>query len=173
MDTVLPKPITKDRLYLGIDPGANGGIAAIYPSGMFDLRASMPETELGIWFLISGLKDSNVTAVIEWIHPAIKGIGKSPMSKLYGSYMALRTALTAAQIPFETVQAYKWQQAMGISNRKAGEATNKWKDRLRAKAQQLFPREEIWKETLGKQRAVCDAMLIALYCQRLHEGKLG
>ena len=151
------------EIIIGIDPGASGGIAAINSDSEIE-AFKMPATERDIWELIEWLADGHrpVFAYIEWIHPAIQKIGKSPMSKLYGNYMALRMALTAAGIPFETVQPVKWQPAMGISKRGKTETQTKWKNRLKARAQQLFPPTQGIKMTL----AVCDALLIAEHGRR-------
>ncbi len=148
---------------IGIDPGVSGGIAVI--NGICEVEAfKMPPTERDIWELIEFFASGHrAFAYIEWIHPAIQKIGKSPMSKLYGNYMALRMALIAAGIPFETVQPVKWQPAMGIAKRGKNETQTKWKNRLKARAQQLFsPSTGVKKVTL----AVADALLIAEYGRR-------
>lgn len=158
--------------YLGIDPGKNGGIALIWHDGEIELWP-MPSTELDTWYVFNVLPCTSQTiAVIEWIHPAIQGIGKSQMSKLYGNYTSLRMALIAVRVPFEDVKPLEWQRGLGISSRKKTESTIQWKDRLRAKAQQLFPKLEIWKQTKTEQRQVCDALLIAEYLRRKDQGKL-
>lgn len=179
---------TTETLYLGIDPGSsNGGIALIRPTslrGLQDVECwSIPQTEQDLWRLIktvtvdpfslrSNSSRVNVKAVIEWVHPAIQGIGKSAQSKLYGNYMACRMALTAAEIPFEDCMAAKWQAALSIPKRSKAENQNKWKDRLRGAAQRLYPKLPAWTETLKVQREVCDAVLIATYCLRKHTGTL-
>lgn len=155
-------PGKRKRCYIGIDPGVQGGIAAI----MGDLRSveaqPMPETEQEI---LDALRHYTArfdcVACIEWIHPAIQGIGKSQMSKLYGNYMSLRMALSALQISYEIIQPKKWQGELGIQARKNNETRNKWKARLRQKAQQIFPRIEV---TL----ATADALMIAECCRRLN-----
>lgn len=164
-------------LYLGIDPGsANGGIALIAPSSNTVLVWSMPTlTEQDLWRTIRGCTGQSdvVNAVIEWVHPAIQGIGKSAQSKLYGNYMACRMAMTAADIPFEDRMAAKWQAALGIQKRAKSETDTKWKDRLRGVAQRLYPNLPVWDSTLKIQREVCDALLIATYSLRKHTGTLG
>lgn len=157
--------------YVGIDPGVVGGLAVINPPLGKRLGSvaliPMPPTERDIWDWIRGGGDRDPThAMIEWIHPAIQGIGKSQMSKLYGNYMQLRMALTAADIPFEDVKPRMWLRALGISPRKKTETRTQWKNRLKAKAQGLYPDLKI---TL----ATADALLIATFCQRKHEGTLG
>jgi hypothetical protein len=81
------------------------------------------------------------------------------------NYGALRMALTAAGIPFEEVVPGVWQRGLNIPPRKKTEGKTAWKNRLKAKAQQLFPSVKI---TL----ATADALLIAEFCRRKHEGLL-
>lgn len=153
-------------IYLGIDPGASGGLASL--CGRKVCAMPMPGTEADTWewFNLQSAPFGNPAfAVIEWIHPAIQGIGKSPMSKLYGNYMALRMALTASRIPHEVIMPAKWQKALGISTKGKTEDRTKWKNRLKQKAQQLFPDVNV---TL----ATADALLIAEYCRRFREGRL-
>ena len=162
----MPSP----RIYIGIDPGKNGGIAWL--TGRKVQTVKMPATERDIWDLINSLSSGNAQAVIEWIHPAIQGIGKSPMSKLYGNYMQLRGFLRAADISSEDIKTAKWCQGLGIPKRKRistalglkdVESDTQWKNRLKAKAQELFPHVTI---TL----ATADALLIAEFCRRKHRG---
>lgn len=75
------------------------------------------------------------------------------------SYGACRMALAAAAIPYEEVTPSKWQKEMGIANKGNGESRTQFKGRLRARAQLLFPREQI---TL----ATADALLLAEYARR-------
>lgn len=157
--------IGESVVYIGIDPGASGGLVALI--GKTVCHAKMPETERDIWDWISGKSEPfgyRSVAVIEWIHPAIQGIGKSPMSKLYGNYKMLRGMLTAARIPYEDVKPAKWQQAVGITKVKDEERV-KWKNRLKDKAQQIFPH-------VGVTLAIADALLIAEFCRRKHRGTL-
>lgn len=158
-------PILGERIvYLGIDPGASGGIVSIYGSTV--TATKMPPTEQDVWTLVSSHSQpfgDRAFAVIEWIHPAIQGIGKSSMSKLYGSYMQLRGYLTAARIPFEAVQTTIWAKTFGMARK--GEESRKWKNRLRAKAQQLFPKVDVTLET-------ADALLISEHCRRYRTGKI-
>lgn len=160
----MPKLNKRTVCCVGIDPGANGGLAILHPDGHITLTELSKLTKRDIFEcldLTDATYEKRTQAFIEWIHPAIQGIGKSSMSKLYGSYMELQMALLAANIPFETVQPRKWQVSFGIPPRK-GEATPKWKRRLKEKAEQLFPGVKI---TL----ATSDALLIAEYCRRTRQ----
>lgn len=150
------------KSWIGIDPGKSGGLVELSRNRI--CMIPMPQTEKDIWEWFSGTLDG-AKAIIEWIHPAIQGIGKSPMSKLYGNYMSLRMCLTAAEIPFEDVKPHAWQKYWQIPKRKKAETRTQWKNRLKAKSQQVFPKEKI---TL----ATCDALLIAEFCRRKSEGLL-
>ena len=157
------------QTYIGIDPGMSGGLAKIYPSGVS--ADSMPKTEHDIWdwFDIGGSK----MAIIEKVGGYVgggegdKGGGRangSAMFKFGTSYGGLRMALIAAGIPFEEIAPQTWQKALKITKAK-DEAKTQWKNRLKARAQQLFPQ-------LTVTLATADAILIACYCQRKTEGRL-
>ena len=75
------------------------------------------------------------------------------------SYGALCMALTAADVRFEEVPPLRWQRGLHIPPRKKSESRTAWKNRLKSKAQQLFPKEYV---TL----ATADALLLAEYCSR-------
>lgn len=178
-----------NRYFIGVDPGASGGIAVIYPSGHLKAIA-MPKTEQDVWRWFSELSPPSlmmvemgedgetldvqpviVHAVIEKVGGYIgggegeKGGGAangSSMFKFGTSYGGLRMALIAAEIPFEEKTPQTWQKTFSLSKAK-GESKTSFKNRLKAKAQQLFPSGSI---TL----ATADAILIAEYCRRVYGG---
>lgn len=161
---------SKIMRFIGVDPGKSGGLVDVIFCNTGYQKVSltlMPETERDLWDWFDMRTPTIPTfAYIEWIHPAIQGIGKSAQSKLYGNYLSLRMALTAAGIPFEDVKPLQWQRAFSIPPRKKSEKTTQWKHRLRGKAQQLFPTLDVWGKTKEIQLAVCDALLIAEHCRR-------
>lgn len=156
----------KEASFIGIDPGLSGGMAVLDKDGLVFELIAMPATEKDQGEVIMQLPDYGIFVLIEWINPAIQKIGKSQMSKLYGNYMALRMALSVAEIPFEDIKPVKWQRSLGIQSRKKSENTTQWKNRLKAKAQQLFPKDDVTSNT-------CDALLIAEYLRRRQLGILG
>ena len=87
------------------------------------------------------------------------------MFKFGMSYGGLRMALTAAQIPFESATPQNWQKSLGIGKKGKTETRTSFKNRLKAKAQQLFPNLKV---TL----ATSDALLLAEYCRRKRTGSL-
>lgn len=160
----MPKPRLKylDRVYIGIDPGKSGGLVAISSTGI--VVTPMPPTERDVWDWFAAIPSEQSMAVIEWIHPAIQGVGKSSMSKLYGNYMQLRGFLIASRIPFEDEKTAAWVRALGIPAKKKNEQRTPWKNRLKGEAQQRFP-------DIAPQITLltADALLIAEYCRRKHK----
>jgi hypothetical protein len=165
-----PDP-TSNTVCIGIDPGSNGGMAAIYPNypNSDTLFTTMPDTDEGIltWLRlrqVPSLLNHNrkFCAVIEKITPhGFAGSGKLQTGKLYGSYRALCMALTAADIPYTAVTASVWHRALGIFSRGRNEGRSGWKKRLKAVAERTFPKLHV---TL----ATADALLIARYCQLMN-----
>lgn len=162
----MPKIVRRVRLYVGVDPGVSGGLALLSDGGEVHAVA-MPATERDLWDWFYELPDAEMVAVLEQVGGFIKGapafVGNS-MFKFGTSYGLLRMALTAADVPFETATPQKWQKALGIPTRRKTESPTQWKNRLKARAQQLFPKVKV---TL----ATSDALLIAEYCRRKHEGR--
>lgn len=148
-------------VYLGIDPGASGGLASIAADGT--KAVSMPQTERDIWeWFYEFHPDMNPFAIIEKVGGYIQREGGNPGSAMFKfgmSYGGLRMALVAAGIPFDEVTPQAWQKALGISSRGKTETRGMFKNRLKAKAQQLFPSVKV---TL----ATADALLLAEYCRR-------
>jgi hypothetical protein len=150
----------------------SGGIACIQ-SGKAYARP-MPESDRDVWDHLTGnglmVNPRHVFAVLEKVGGYNSSEGAQPGSAMFkfgAEYGRVRMALTAAGVPFEEVTPQAWQKAMGVPPRKnkEGETKTQFKNRLKAKAQQLFPDVKV---TL----AVADALLIAEYCRRKREGRL-
>lgn len=153
-------------IYIGIDPGASGGIAFIETMDQVVGATKTPATERDVWQWIASLSGScrrgnGGRAIIEkvggYVGEAQPG---SAAFKFGASYGGLRMALIAAGIPFDEVTPQTWQREFALKRAK-DETKTAWKNRLKAKAQQLFPQETV---TL----ATADALLIAEYCRRKH-----
>lgn len=159
--------------YIGIDPGKAGGLACLSRGAVW--TKPMPETDRDLWdwFPTTLRAGEKYRAVVERVHSSPQ-MGVASAFTFGRGYGAILMALTAAGIPFEEVLPKAWMRGMGVT-RKAGWETARWKQRLRAKAQQLYPDLPLWREprSVGRQLAVADALLIATYCKRKHEGTLG
>ena len=152
----MPSPLLKKTTWLGIDPGANGGLAAISltPDGRIDVESAigMPETEEEIWDWFARyalLNTFDVQAVIErvsgWVggkaEYAAMGAPGSAMFNFGVSYGGLRMALVGNGIPFKAPVPRTWQKAMEVipRDRKGGETQHQFKRRLKDMAHLLFP----------------------------------
>ena len=149
-----------DVSFIGIDPGKAGGIATI--TGREVTAYKMPDTERDLWTLILRLSCAVQTsfAVIEAVH-AMPKQGVSSTFKFGKGFGNLRMALIAADVPFEDATPQKWMKALSIPKRAKTDTTREWKNKLKAKAQELFQQIDV---TLGTS----DALLIAFYCRLRH-----
>jgi hypothetical protein len=171
----------RGMLYVGVDPGAGGGIAVLgqdsSPGRPPPVQTyKMSNTPQDLWDLMDRIRETATRAggcfaLLEQVGGyAGKGEGAKGGGAANGSAMfkfghnagCCEMALTAAGISFETWTPGKWLKALGVPGRKAGEKRAEWKNRLRRHAQRLFPRENI---TL----AVSDALLIAEACRRYRQ----
>lgn len=190
----IPSPALATH-YIGIDPGKKGGIACITPNDKGTLLADtweMPEGELDLWKIFQELSGlmlmGTMKACIEHVTASPQAGVTSMFTFGYG-YGRLRMGLMAIGVSHQPVRPQVWQKAMNISPRKrgemkgvdgvkvgfkkvGGEKDREFKERLRLKAQQLFPNLEVWNSGIGKQLAISDALLIAEYCRRVSTGVL-
>lgn len=156
--------------YIGVDPGQAGGVAVI--CGDTIEAYPMPESELDTWNLFKELTYVGpIRGSIELVHSMPKQ-GLSSSFTFGRNYGFVRACLIACSVGFNDVQPKRWQHTLDIVGRKKDEPVGALKLRLLAAAKQRFPEFPLWNEpkTKGKQLAVCDAMLIAYYCEITHEG---
>ncbi len=158
--------VSSSYRYLGIDPGQSGGIAWRRNSyGPNEAGATpMPKTEREILEVVGDYAISTRFCIIEKVH-AMPQQGVSSTFKFGVGYGGLRMALIATGVPFDEVTPQAWQKGLGIPKKKKTESKTQWKNRLKAKAQQLFP-------SLDVTLATADALLIAEFCRRRELGLL-
>lgn len=145
----------KYEITIGIDPGANGGIAWIDYNGKACVE-KIPETLQDLWELLcditsypkSSIDGRSYKAYIEQVasSPQMGVVSAFSFGRGYGN---LEMALTAAGIPFERVRPQVWQKALGCM-------TKGDKNVSKSKAQELFPDRKV-------THATADALLIAYY----------
>jgi hypothetical protein len=153
----VPTRITvRPALYLGIDPGVSGGIAAIDEDGAVVFVMKMPEHDEDVWRAIRGAKigRGKVYAMLERVMPyaqAGRTMGATSAFTFGEGIGRLRMALVASRITFECVVAVKWQNAL---NCRTGGDKNVTKNY----AQRLFSHLKV-------THATADALLLAMYCR--------
>lgn len=144
--------------YIGIDPGKHGGIAVMGADGEVLDVVKMPETPQDLLDFLEQYKDDSF-CTLERVG-GMPGNGGSAMFNFGKGYGHLQMALLALHIPTEDVTPNKWEKTYQLGS--SGKYTKtEWKNRLKAKAQQMFP-------NLGKKitLATCDALLICEYGRR-------
>lgn len=140
---------------MGIDPGKNGGICILDQNGEVLTLIKMPATPSDLYSFLTEHSDCNA-CILEKVG-GMPGNGGSAMFNFGKGYGWLEMALIACKIKTVTVTPQKWQKHYQLGSSSSCTHTE-WKNRLKAKAQQLFP-------SLGKKITLvtCDAMLIAEY----------
>ena len=151
------------KTVLGVDPGANGGIAWI--SGGKACVEKMPDTLQDLWDLILDIRDGGEpqqrlekavlghVAYIEQVHSSPQ-MGVKSAFTFGNGFGHLEMALTAAGIPFERVRPQVWQKELSC-------LTGGDKNVSKRRAQELFPHLKV-------THATADALLIAHYGTKTH-----
>ncbi len=158
----------------GIDPGCSGGIAAIWGAAPCEVH-HLSVSDRSPWDWIQNIllhtvgrnfSPGDAFAVIEKNSGYVGGAGNpgSAMFKFGRSAGLLTGFLIAAGIPYEEITPQVWQKALGLPSKKLDEKKGQFKNRLKQKAEQLFPQVKV---TL----ATADALLIAEFCRRKRGGK--
>ena len=149
------------RYVSGIDPGLSGGIAVLDSDGKIIDYTSMPQTPQDILEYLSQFK-SDSRCVIEDVGHGMPNQSSKATATFARHNGHLEMALIALQIPTEKVTPQKWVKVYQMKKPRDMQK-GEWKNKLKAKAQQLFPQ-------LGKKLTlkICDAFLIAEYARRTH-----
>lgn len=164
--------------FVGVDPGASGGIAAIDRDWVW-AGTLRDQTERDICEMLiarqheaeNGRNTAPLRAAIELVGPnrnRARGEVRQGASSMFAfgrSYGFLRGLLVGLAVPFEEVRPVEWQRPLGLLSRHDEKSTDK-KRRHKALAQQLFPDVRV---TLD----ICDALLIAEWLRRRELGEPG
>lgn len=142
--------------YVGIDPGASGGVAIISSEGkveaLIDL-SKLTEPDIVSWLKL--YRESLVFCIIERVH-SMPGQGVSSSFKFGRSYGLVTGIVMGLQIPFGEVTPQVWQKEFSIGKHAS---KTEHKRALRQRAQELFPTQKITANT-------ADALLLAEFCRR-------
>src|SRR5262245_30906291 len=172
----------EDEIFVGIDPGDSGGIAVIEMGLVRRVALSKLPTERDVWlWLRMTLADDgtermpNVYVVMERVG-GFMGVGAGERKQFnrasghtmftFGESSGMLKGMLAA-LGFEEgrnlfmVLPKVWQKNYGMVRNK-GEARTGFKNRLRKRAEEVFPSERFGLST-------ADAALMAGFCRRLRE----
>lgn len=160
------------KRYMGINPGKARGIVTI--DGKDVSLYVMPNSLCDLWCLFDNYLYPKPVALLERVS-ASPQMGDTSAFTFGRGFGNLEMALTGNGILYEEVTPVIWQRRLHIPPRRTrrGETPRQFKERLRQKAQKLFPDLYIWSDwAKTDQLKVCDALLIAEYLRRREEGKL-
>lgn len=139
---------------IGIDPGANGGIAVLDAnSGKLIECVKMPSTPMDIYEYLS--KWEGAIAYMEAVGYGMPGQSSKATATFARHCGHLEMALLAHGVPTIMVTPAKWQKRFNLGS-KNGESKTSHKNRIKAFAQTRFAGVKV---TL----ATSDALVIAVY----------
>lgn len=139
---------------LAIDPGQAGGMAWTDEGSQGSMK--MPATETDVATELSAF--DGFTVYMEKIHTMPKQ-GIASAGKFMEGYGFLKGVCAAKRLRLVLVTPQAWQKALGLGTSGTMSKTQ-WKNKLKAEAQRLYPREKV---TL----ATADALLILEYARRV------
>jgi hypothetical protein len=150
------------KIFIGIDPGISGGIAWYDEETQLSYVKKMPQNILefiSFWQNFHEIHgNKQIFCLTEKVHSMPTNGAKSNFTFGY-NLGVLHTCLTNFKIPFDFVTPQAWMKSFFMKKDK-NETGTKWKNRLKQKAQQLYPDHKV---TLWS----ADALLILEYCIRM------
>ncbi len=154
----------KDKLFVGIDPGMNGGIAFIKPEmdTNFIRVERCPKTVqemAGMFGAGIGMAKSNENVILfvehVWTFPGDGRVGAFRFGYNYGLWKGIAGA---NEIDVYNIAPKKWQGSLDVPDKTYGRERKKW---LKEHADTLFPNIKITFNT-------ADAVLIANYAKECY-----
>lgn len=152
----------KDRKLIAIDPGKNGGIA-VYSIDRDKVIAvvKMPPTPQELLDFLSR-HQVNSRCYLERVG-GLPGMGGSAMFNFGKGFGHIEMALMCRRIPTMEVTPQKWQKVLQLGT-KGHRSNSEWKNKLKARAQQLYP-------GVPMTLALSDALLILEYAKIVERGE--
>ena len=152
------------KVFIGIDPGVNGGLCRISSKGVAAIPIPESIEDIVKW-LRECLSIGTCYATLEKVQGFIgnpisdKGVNRQPSSALFklgNSYGVLQGILTTLEIKYDTVAPQQWMKVLGINNRGLGLSYSQRKTKLKDVAKSLYPNTKITLKT-------ADSILLATY----------
>ncbi len=160
-------------MIIAIDPGKTGGISSINKCCEITAK-KMPDTEADIIEHIRNLKTNNISpneeviCYLEEVGGYIGGKGQ-PGSRMFNfgcNYGFVKATIMNNWIPLTLVKPSKWIKYLGLGKAKGESSVSKtkWKNKLKARAQEIYPGIKV---TL----AISDSLLILKYANLVETGR--
>ena len=164
-------------IFLGIDPGIYGALAAITDQGKIGVYDF---DDVQALIFLQSIRNDKCKAVIEKIH-SMPGQGVSSMFGMGENYGRWIGRLEALGIPYDLVTPQRWRKAMFDSipatvpappgetpkekQKRANERSKLLKELSRERALRLFPEMAEYLK-LKKHHGRAEAILLGEYCRR-------
>lgn len=187
------------KMYVGVDPGASGGLAVIYPGGAVTLKPFAKLTLRDLRSAFEGVRDGArsaglvVAATLEKVGGYVgsgdgeKGGGCANATAMFAfgaSYGRLQMCLEFCGFSSQEVGAAAWQKAMGVRPRKKARRARKATGKLPAQEATAGEPKAHYKKRLREfaeklfpdvavTADTADALLLAEFTRRWHMGLLG
>jgi hypothetical protein len=143
------------KTIVACDPGVNGGFAIKTQDGIILLP--MPESVPDMAQLISGFKVAESHFWIEKLPKFVSSLTPAAtMATLHENYGICQGLAYAYGYALHRVEPKIWQEPLGLGGKKSCATGPEWKRKLKSKAQELYPSQDV---TLKN----CDALLILHY----------
>lgn len=151
--------MTPQKIYIGCDPGLSGGFVVLEESGRVIEVFKTPATIAEYGEVLAKYGTGNVTLVKEKVHSMPKNGGKANFTFGY-TIGVLESALVHYGIRYFDITPQTWMK-LYMMKKDPNEASTAWKNRLKAKAQSMFPQAKValWN---------ADAYLIAEYARQTY-----
>jgi len=143
--------------YIAIDPGVGGGIAYIDTDGSthaLPMPGTLHDMDTQLMILCTAHNTTSADTPTVFLEELPKFAGKmsgSSMATMFRNYGRIEGLLAAYGARIEYLPPKKWQQALGLGDKKTHGA--RWKAHLKGRAQALFPKLSVTLKT-------ADALLI-------------
>ena len=105
-----------DKTFIGLDPGIQGFITAMFPNGNYEFYSIDENDDLALHRILKSIKERSwqVSAVLEDVHALFNASAKSTFN--FGEIKGiLKGLLIANEIPYTLVQPKTWQQEIWIN----------------------------------------------------------
>lgn len=131
-------------LIIAVDPGVNGGIATINKFDEVEVY-KMPQTDWDVTRLLADLANNTKDAILYLEEPPLfagKGIPGSAIGKLMWNTGVLYGAAVTLGFEVHRVKPAIWMRTHPVGTK--GELTTTvWKNKLKARAAELFPTVDV------------------------------
>lgn len=147
-----------NRVFIGIDPGKNGGIAVIL-NEVGKAVITLPYSDEQLRHIVSHYSRSNrVTCCLEKVG-AMPGQGVVSMFNFGKSYGYIKGVLESFSIPYQEIPPQKWKKEFGLNSDKAASVEV---------CKRLFPFVDLLATPRCKKPhdGMAEALLLAEYARR-------